>query len=254
MPIAQRRPTRWVWALNVLLVVLAIAAVPSLRGQHAYAAVDVRWWWLVFVFVIAQTYALNFEFRQQAFQVALETVPLVLGLMFLPPLELVAVRTGACAIVYATVHRQPLVKYWFNVATTAVSTIVAIEVFQWLARSTTGCTRAYGRRRSCHFDRRSRCRSVPAAGPLDHRRRLRPAPVDEGRRLRSDRQRGDDLPRAVHRSGTRLRPGHGVGDLSGHHPVDRRLADLPPAGRTRGRARSAVRGRPRARADRRRPL
>jgi diguanylate cyclase (GGDEF)-like protein len=138
MPAAKRHPTQWVWALNVLLVILAVAAVPLLRGHVAYVNVDVPWWWLLFVFVIGQTYALTFEFRQHAFQLAIETVPFVLGLVFLSPLELVAVRAGAYAISFATTNRQSLVKWWFNVATTAVSTIAAIGVFLWLAPAAGG--------------------------------------------------------------------------------------------------------------------
>jgi diguanylate cyclase (GGDEF)-like protein len=138
MPPHQRHPTARVWAFNGLLVAIALSAIPALSGKPVYSDIDLPAWWLFAVFVVGQTYALTFRFRQQSFQIVLETVPLVLGLMFLPPLELVGIRAGAFAVVYAAVHRQSLVKWVFNVASPAVCAFAATEVFVALAPSRGG--------------------------------------------------------------------------------------------------------------------
>ena len=66
---------------------LALATAPLLHGDHAYAGVSLPGWWLLFVFLLGFAYPLRFEFRQQSCHLALETVPFVLGLLFLAPLD-----------------------------------------------------------------------------------------------------------------------------------------------------------------------
>ncbi|HTR71111.1 MAG TPA: MFS transporter [Mycobacteriales bacterium] len=133
MPATAARPAARVWALDVLLVLAAAAAVPALAGRAAFADVDVPAWWLFVVFVVGEVYPLEFKIRRQAFQLVLESVPLVLGLMYLPPLELIAIRVGAVALVHALVHKLELTKWIFNLASTAVATLVACEIFNALA-------------------------------------------------------------------------------------------------------------------------
>jgi diguanylate cyclase (GGDEF)-like protein len=132
MPAAKRHPTTRVWALNVVLVIAALSAIPLLRGDHAYADIDLASWWLLVVFIVGQAYPLNFEIGRQSFQVVLETVPLVLGLFFLPALELIALRIGAYLVVRALIHRQAFVKLIFNAANTGLCTLAAVEVFRAL--------------------------------------------------------------------------------------------------------------------------
>jgi diguanylate cyclase (GGDEF)-like protein len=134
----KRHPRLRVWVFVLVLVAAALAAIPLLRGKPAYSDIGLPAWWLFAVFVIGQTYPLRFKLRRQAFEVILETVPLVLCLMFVPPLELVALRTGAMALVYAVVHRQTLVQWTFNVAGLAVCTVAAIEVFRAIAPAGAG--------------------------------------------------------------------------------------------------------------------
>jgi diguanylate cyclase (GGDEF)-like protein len=138
MPAMPSRYTTQVWALIAVLLLAAVAAVPILRGDTTYANVHLHGWWLLIVFVVGQAYPLSFEIRHQAFQVVLETVPLVLGLIFLPPLELVALRAGAVVVVCAVVQRQQTRKWFFNAASSCVCTVAAIEVFRWLVPAAHG--------------------------------------------------------------------------------------------------------------------
>lgn len=132
---AHRRPEPRVWALNAVLVVIAAAASPLLRGDRAFASVHLPAWWLFALFVLGFAFPLRFEYRQQSWTVYLETVPFVLGLLFVPPLVLLGLRTGAMALNYAIVRQRQLIRSVFNTASYACHTLAAIGVFELIAKS-----------------------------------------------------------------------------------------------------------------------
>jgi diguanylate cyclase (GGDEF)-like protein len=130
---ALRRPEGRVWALNVVLVIVAIATAPLLHGDHAYANIHLPAWWLLALFILGFTYPLRFEFRQQSWNIFLETVPFVLGLLFVAPLTLLALRAGSVVLTYAVVRRQPLIRTVFNTASYGCHTLAAIWIFGLVA-------------------------------------------------------------------------------------------------------------------------
>jgi diguanylate cyclase (GGDEF)-like protein len=135
-PVAH--PARRVWVLDVCLTLVALALVTTLRGDRAHDPIHLPIWWLGIVFLIGQAYPLNFRIRKRSFQVVLETVPLVLGLLFIPPLELVAIRVGVMAVVFALIHRVSRMKWLFNVSATGICTLMASAVFRHVAPASTG--------------------------------------------------------------------------------------------------------------------
>jgi diguanylate cyclase (GGDEF)-like protein len=135
MPAAAAKPAQRAWALNAALLAACGAGLFALNGHSAYSDVHLPGWWLFIVFVVSQIYSLNFLVRNQSFQVVLETVPLVLGLVFLPPLELVALRVGAIVVVHAFIHRLDIVKWVFNAASTGAVTYISIVIFLALVPS-----------------------------------------------------------------------------------------------------------------------
>jgi diguanylate cyclase (GGDEF)-like protein len=130
MPPVQRRPDGRVWALNAVLVAAAAATAPLLWNGEPYASIQVAAWWVALLFLVGFAYPLTFEFRNHAIAVTLDTVPLVLGLLFLPPGTLVAIRTGAALVIFAVVRSHRALPTIFNTASTACSTLVAIAVFR----------------------------------------------------------------------------------------------------------------------------
>lgn len=137
----QARPGRTavgVWTLIGMLIGLGASSIPLLSGKHALTSINLPVWWLVLLFMVGQAYPLNFKVHRQSFQVVLETVPLVLGLAFLPPLELVAIRAAVMAVNSAAVHRLPIKKWVFNGASTAVCTLAATLIFRALAPTAGG--------------------------------------------------------------------------------------------------------------------
>jgi diguanylate cyclase (GGDEF)-like protein len=133
MQVLQRRPEARVWTLNALLAIIAIAATPLFRGDSAYVDIHLHAWWLLLLFFLGFSFPLRFEFRQQSWNIFLETVPFVLGLLFVTPLTLVALRTGSVVLTYAVVRRQPLIRTVFNTASYGCHTLAAIWVFRLMA-------------------------------------------------------------------------------------------------------------------------
>ncbi len=133
MPALKRRSELRVWTLNAVLAIVAFATAPLLRHDHAYAGLNLPAWWVLCLFVLGFAFPLRFEYRQQSWNIYLETVPFVLGLLFLPPLILLALRTGAVVITYAILRRQPVIRSAFNTTSAACHTLAGIWMLRLLA-------------------------------------------------------------------------------------------------------------------------
>jgi diguanylate cyclase (GGDEF)-like protein len=138
MPALKRRSEPQVWALIAVLAIIACSTSPLLHGHGAYAGVDLPSWWVLCLFVLGFAFPLRFVYRQQSWNIYLETVPFVLGLLFLSPLMLLALRTGAVVLTYATVRRQPLIRRAFNTASAACHTLAGIWVLRLVAPAHAG--------------------------------------------------------------------------------------------------------------------
>ena len=64
--------------------------------------------------------------------IVLDAVPLVVGLVFLPPLWVVVGCVISETVVFTAIHRQPLIKVFFNASSIAFSTAVAAVIFREL--------------------------------------------------------------------------------------------------------------------------
>jgi diguanylate cyclase (GGDEF)-like protein len=133
MPASARRPALRVWALNAVLVALAVLAAVGMRGEHAYVHAHVSAWWLFALLVLGMAYPLTIEFRRHGAITSLESVPLVLGMYFLDPLLVVAIYAGAMFVTRALVRRQPVVRWVFNTASVALCTSAALWIFRAVA-------------------------------------------------------------------------------------------------------------------------
>lgn len=135
MPTEQRRPQYRAWALTIVLFLVGGALAPALHGDHRFVDINLPAWWVFVVLVVGQAYPLEFEVKGQAFQVVLETVPLVLGLIFLPPLELVLLRVAGGLVADFIIDRMSPVKGLFNAANLGLATLGAVAIFRLSAPS-----------------------------------------------------------------------------------------------------------------------
>src|SRR4051794_25849112 len=138
VPPVRARPEPRIWAFTAALTVATVLGFAVARGHHALVKVDLPAWWFFALFVIAIAAPLHFVFHRQPWSVHLEAVPLVLGLFFLRPSTLLAVVVLATVFTHAVIRRQPLIRFTFNTAAAALSTLSAIAVFRALAPSGSG--------------------------------------------------------------------------------------------------------------------
>lgn len=124
------RPDARIWAFIVALAIVSAVWTPLIRHQRPIVSIGLPAWWLLLLFTIAAVAPLHFVFRRQPWAVHLEAVPLVLGLFFLSPVTLLAVRVTAFAFAQGVVRRQPLIRLAYNVVACAAITLTTVALFR----------------------------------------------------------------------------------------------------------------------------
>jgi len=118
-------------ALAALAAVAALALAIHQAGLSALdAPFELHWWAMAPMVYVAELMVVHLRYRREAHSFSLSEVPLVIGLFFTSPTELLlAVVLGNLLVL--TVHRrQPVLKLWFNIAQFALVTTAAIAVFR----------------------------------------------------------------------------------------------------------------------------
>ncbi|MCL6537872.1 MAG: EAL domain-containing protein [Acidothermus sp.] len=111
------------------LVLLAAGGLALLWPQTTtLAAFHLPWYALALLFYLAETCLVHLHFRRGAHSFSMSEVPLVLGLLFATPRELVLSQFIGCALALAVQRRQSLVKVTFNLANFALTSAVAVAV------------------------------------------------------------------------------------------------------------------------------
>jgi diguanylate cyclase (GGDEF)-like protein len=128
-----KRPAELAWFITGPLAFVAVVATVVLALSPARDDPHALNGWLfgplfVGLFVAAKSFSLEFELRRQTFSVNLVEIPLLLGLVFLPPVTLIAVSVLSSLLVQYW-RRFPLVKLFFNVSSSGVSTALAAVIF-----------------------------------------------------------------------------------------------------------------------------
>jgi diguanylate cyclase (GGDEF)-like protein len=130
-PVTDRPPPTYaIWAFISLLSFLAAALWAITGGFERVAAPHALEWWLVALgFVLTELLVAHVPFERQTHTLDIGAVPLVVGLVYCAPLELLAARLVALALVLAVHSRQRPMKLVFNLANAAVEVAVAVIVF-----------------------------------------------------------------------------------------------------------------------------
>lgn len=108
---------------------ILMSAVPIVRASE----IAIPWWLLALLFYLAEVRVMHLQFQREAHSFTLSEIPLVLGLFFSSPVELVlaAVVGGTAGLL---IHRRPApVKLAFNGALFALGTATAAAVFALIA-------------------------------------------------------------------------------------------------------------------------
>jgi signal transduction histidine kinase len=127
----------WVWLLDGALAVTSIAlylAVTRLSPGSG-AGVRIPWPALAVGFALAEILVVHVQFRRNAFSFSFSELPLVVGMFFTAPNELVIAQALGVAAVLVLHRRQSAQKLVFNVGMSALQAEVAVLVLHALAGS-----------------------------------------------------------------------------------------------------------------------
>ena len=103
----------------------------AIQGLDAVAApFQVPWWLLAIGYGLAEVLVVHLQFRRDTHSFSLSEIPLVVGLFFLRPSELLLALVVGRAVALALHRRQPLIKLAFNLANLACVTSAAVLVFR----------------------------------------------------------------------------------------------------------------------------
>ena len=142
---AARRPTiqaLWravadrngpIWLLNVALLVAALALLPELEPAPLPTPLVLPWWVLAVGFFVAEVAVVHYDYRRESHSFSMNELPLVFGLFFAAPHDLVlgaVVGVGGALLVH---RRQNALKLVFNAGHVALGTCLAVVVFDAVA-------------------------------------------------------------------------------------------------------------------------
>ncbi len=134
LPLPRLSGTGRVWILNVGLAAAAVAIVLLVRPFPALAVpIRIPWWALAAMFGLAEAFAVHFQIRREAHAFSLSEIPLVLGLFFVPPAELLLAQLLGAGVALLF-RRQSPVKLAFNLGHFMVETGLAVLVFRAVLR------------------------------------------------------------------------------------------------------------------------
>jgi signal transduction histidine kinase len=121
-------------------VLVAMTAVTALVVMASVARLDapdmgvtLRWWTILPMVYLAEMMVVHLRYRREAHSFSLSEIPIVLGLFFAPPLELVFAVLAGNLLVLTLHRRQPPIKLAFNLAQFSLVTGVGIVVFRIIA-------------------------------------------------------------------------------------------------------------------------
>jgi signal transduction histidine kinase len=119
-----------VWALVVAVAVAATILALPLRGLAApNTSVAIPFLALVGGFYLAERAVVHLHFRHHAHSFSMSEIPLVVGLVFFPPLTVIAAQLIGVGIALTVHRRQAPVRLGFNLGQFAAQTAVAALVF-----------------------------------------------------------------------------------------------------------------------------
>ncbi len=127
-----------VWALigavglAAFLLASVVVSLPSWSAELVW-----QWWLLAPLFYLGELAVVHIQFRREAHSFSLSEIPIVLGLIFASPVNMLIGQLIGNAAVLAINRKQPTMKFAFNLAQFAVQGAVAVLTFRWLVGETT---------------------------------------------------------------------------------------------------------------------
>jgi diguanylate cyclase (GGDEF)-like protein len=125
----------WLLTVAVAAAATAVYVVSIAPMSDAQPERHLPWWSLAMAFALAEAWVVHFHFRRSSHSFSLGELPLIFGLLFLAPNELILASVLGSALPLVLDREIPPVKVFFNIAQFTLGTLVAIAVFDLLAPS-----------------------------------------------------------------------------------------------------------------------
>ena len=122
-----------VWLLSLLMGLLALPLFLFARDLEPYVSVDLPWWSLAASFALVEIFVVHLRFRRDAHTFSMNEIPVVLGLFFWSPSDVVLAQMIGAGLALILVRKQPPIKIAFNITQWAVATITAAMIFRAIA-------------------------------------------------------------------------------------------------------------------------
>jgi diguanylate cyclase (GGDEF)-like protein len=114
-----------------MVTVAALAMVLWARDlTRIQDGLEIRWFHLAIAFFLSEVTVVHLRFRRDAHSFSMSEIPLVIGLFFVAPIELIVAQLVGNFLVLTFVRRQPLIKLAFNIAQFGLQTTLAIAAFR----------------------------------------------------------------------------------------------------------------------------
>jgi diguanylate cyclase (GGDEF)-like protein len=112
-------------SVSCALFVAVISNLPALDAPFVLG-----WWVVAFGYALAEVLVVHLRFRRDTHSFSLSEIPLVVGLFFLQPGQLVVGLLVGSAVALTLHRRQPPIKLAFNLANLTCTTSLAILIFR----------------------------------------------------------------------------------------------------------------------------
>jgi diguanylate cyclase (GGDEF)-like protein len=122
---------------TVLVVVMTVALLghavlvghPFVNSGPLLGSVHLPWWALAIGFAATETWVVHLQVKRESQDVSVSELPLVLGLFFASPLQLLVGRLVGTAAVMVLHRRSSPLKTTWNLAMVSLQTMVAVALF-----------------------------------------------------------------------------------------------------------------------------
>ena len=123
-----------VWGLNVLMgiAMVGVCLAVVLPGDGALADPGLPWWLLAAFIAVAERWPVHLEFRRSAHSFSMTDIPLVLGLVFATPAQMLLGVLAGTAIAMG-LRRMPSIKLTFNLVQFVLCAGLAIGILRLVA-------------------------------------------------------------------------------------------------------------------------
>jgi diguanylate cyclase (GGDEF)-like protein len=121
-----------IWLLTLGLGVAATTGILTVIVPMEPLASPLRidTWLLAVLFAAVEVFYVQMQFRRESLSFSLSEIPLVLGLYFSSPIDVVIAQLIGVSLALSLHRRQPLMKLAFNLANLSLAATVALVVFR----------------------------------------------------------------------------------------------------------------------------